>query len=150
MSETFRNLTRLSSQGKIYLDIKLKKYGLNSGQFPYILFICDSEGITQEKINSIICVHASNVTRALDALCKKGYITKEDLESDRRTCRLYPTDKARRIYGELRQLESEWIDIITGGFTEKEKTTLHDLLKKCDANLVAYLAVKKENQEGWF
>ena len=149
MPDLFRNLTRLSSQGKIYLDSKLKKYDINHGQFPYLLFICDKEGITQEEINNTICVHASNVTRALDILCRKGYIVKEDLERDRRTCRLYPTEKARGIYHELKQLEDDWIAVITDGFSDRESETLDKLMKKADANLVKYLVQKQENQGGW-
>jgi DNA-binding MarR family transcriptional regulator len=114
-----------------------------------LLFVCGEEGITQEEINNIICIHASNVTRALDILCKKGYIIKEDLERDRRTCKLYPTEKARSIHQELKTLEDEWIAIVTCGFSNRESELLDRLMKKADDNLVKYLIQKQENQGGW-
>ncbi len=139
MSNIFRNIARLNKQGKAYLDIKLKEYGINSGQYYYILHICANEGITQEKISTIVSVHPSNITRALDILCKKGYIIKEDLESDRRTCKLYPTEKARSIFNRLKGFENEWVNIITNDFSCDEVELLDRLLKKADVNLIEYL-----------
>jgi len=145
MSDTFRNLARLSKRGKTYLDHRLVEYGINSGQYFYIIFICNNEGITQDKLSAFIQVHPSNITRALEILCQKKYIVKKDLESDRRTCKLYPTEKAKDIYSKLLGFENEWVNIITNEFSNNERELLDALLKKAEVTLTKYL---KSEQKG--
>lgn len=139
MTDIFKNLSRLSKQGKMYLDNRLKEFGINSGQFYYILIICDNEGISQDKLSSIVRVHPSNITRALEILQKKEYIVKKDSEDDHRTCKLFPTQKAKDIYHNLVGFREDWISIITQDFSDIERECLDKLLKKADANLIRYL-----------
>lgn len=143
MMQAFKCLVRLSKMGRSFVDGKLKAFGINSGQYYYIVAICNDEGITQDKLADIINVHPSNVARALDVLTRKGYIVKEDFKSDRRTWCLYSTEKARAIYDDLVGFEKSWIDIISTDFSEQEKETFSALLGRANGNLATYLQEKK-------
>ncbi len=146
MIQTFKCLVRLSKMGRSYMDDRLKVFGINSGQYYYIVAICNDEGITQDKLADIVNVHPSNVARALDVLTRKGYVVKEDFKNDHRTWCLYPTEKARAIYEDLVFFEKSWIDIICTGFSEQEKDSLSALLFRANTNLGDYLQEKKRGR----
>ncbi|MBO5793030.1 MAG: MarR family transcriptional regulator, partial [Lentisphaeria bacterium] len=69
--------------------------------------------ITRDQIKNIAHVHASNVTRAIDYMEEKGYITKVLKEDDKRICLLFPTEKLKEVYDVLIEAEKEWTSIIT-------------------------------------
>ena len=142
MADMFQYFADITKYGKAYLDNKLSGYGINSGQYYYIIIICDNEGITQDKIKSIVHVHPSNVTRALDILDNNGYVIKKDLESDGRTCKLYPTQKAKDIYSKILKLSNEWVSIITNNFSDNEKELFEKLLKKAVSATNEYVSIK--------
>ena len=73
---------------KVYLDNQFAQFGINSSQYLYILKICDCPGILQESLIESIYVHPSNIVRTVSALEKKGYITRDAYDKDKRTCRL--------------------------------------------------------------
>ena len=64
------------------------------------------------------------------ALEKMGYLERRPNEKDKRTCCLYPTEKARAAYQPLRQICEDWNRRITGGLTEEERAQFMRLLEK--------------------
>ena len=83
MKQTFHWLAVLGRLGNLYADHKMKPLGINSSHPPILVHICRQPGITQDKLKTMIYIHPSNITRALDNLEKEGYIRKEALEADR-------------------------------------------------------------------
>lgn len=115
---------------KIHLDRMLAPFGLNSSQHMYVLRICEVPGITQDQFNSLFYINPSNITRSVAALEKMGYLERRPNEKDKRTCCLYPTEKARAAYQPLRQICEDWNRRITGGLTEEERAQFMRLLEK--------------------
>ena len=93
---------------KMYLDRCLAPLGLNSSQHKYVLEICKNPGITQDQFFKLFYVNPSNITRALSGLEKEGFIEKNINPVDKRTCRLYPTHKARDIYDKIQAIIEDW------------------------------------------
>ena len=120
MSELFRYFQIISKHSNEYLDTKLKEYELCSCHRIFIKRIYENPGITRDKLKNIAHVHASNVTRAIDYMEEKGYITKVLKEDDKRICLLYPTKKLKEVYDVLVEAEKEWTSIITEGLSEEE------------------------------
>ncbi|KAI4448276.1 hypothetical protein C823_002795 [Eubacterium plexicaudatum ASF492] len=87
---------------KIYLDKQLAPYGINSSQHMFLIKICDSPGILQDSMINMFYVHPSNIVRTIAALEKQGMITRSPHEQDKRTCRLYPTDRALSVVEDIR------------------------------------------------
>lgn len=81
---------------KMYLDKQLAGIGLNSSQYMYIIEICQNPGITQDQFISLFYLNPSNITRALIRLEQEGFIEKRSNPMDKRTCRLYPTERAQK------------------------------------------------------
>ena len=82
---------------KIYLDKQLAPFGINSSQHMFLLKICNSPGILQDSLMDIFYVHPSNIARTIAALEKQGMITRSPNDQDKRTWKLYPTDRALSV-----------------------------------------------------
>ncbi len=120
MIDVYKCFNITSKHASVFLDEKLAKYELCSGHRAFVKRIYEKPGITRDIIKNIVHVHASNVTRAIDYLEEKGYITKVLKEDDKRICLLYPTEKLKEVYDVIVEAEKEWTKIITEGLTEEE------------------------------
>lgn len=86
---------------KIYLDKQLAPFGINSSQHMFLIKICQSPGILQDSLMDMFYVHPSNIVRTLAALEMQGMITRSPHDKDKRTCKLYPTERALSIIDEV-------------------------------------------------
>lgn len=128
----------------MYLDPRFAGLGASSSQLFFIRKICADPGITQDKLQPLILLNKSNITRALDKLEKEGFITKERYPRDKRTVRLYPTEKANAIYPKMMAMEKEWMAILASGFTPEEKTQFEVLLEKAAAAAMGAVHVEED------
>lgn len=112
------------------LDKKLEPFGINNSQFFYILKICRNPGRTRDSIFREVHRNPSNVSRALGILEEKGYIRKEPSGTDRRTCYLYPTEKAQAAYDEIKTIVHTCNQEVVENFSEEEKRIFVVLMKK--------------------
>jgi DNA-binding MarR family transcriptional regulator len=126
------------------MDKRLKKHGLNSAQFPFLMNLAGNPGITQDKLSRLLFLNPSNITRALVQLEKKGYVRKTSSEFDKRTRRLYPTDKALKIVDEIQNIEHDWCDILSEHFTPEELDQFQDYIKRIALTASDYFKRTKE------
>lgn len=126
------------------LDKRLAKFDINSSQFFYIIRICQRPGVTRECIMETVYRNPSNVTRALVQLEEKGYIRREHGKKDKRTCYLYPTEKAIKDCEEIRKITQDMISEVLEPFTEEEKELFPKLLKKAGLYAVEINRLERE------
>ena len=89
---------------KIYLDKQLAPYGINNSQYMFLIKICRSPGILQDSLLNMFYVHPSNIVRTVATLEKQGMITRSPNDKDKRTCKLYPTERALSIIDEIQMI----------------------------------------------
>lgn len=127
---------------KMHLDRELAPLGLNSSQHMYITKICSEPGITQDRFVTLFYIHPSNITRSIAYLEKTGFIKKEPLKTDKRTCCLYPTDKAIEANGQILHILEVWREQLLHDFTPEERKLFFTFLNK--AGQKAICEVNKE------
>ncbi len=115
---------------KMHLDRMLEPLGLNSSQHMYIVRICREPGITQDRFCQLFHINPSNITRSLAALEKQGFLEKRANEKDKRTCCLYPTEKAVKASERIQAICAEWNDRLLGGLSEQEREQFLQLLRR--------------------
>lgn len=120
----------LGRMSAVYLDKELSHLDINGSHHAYIMHICNTPGIMQDSLRELMYVNPSNITRALQYLEDNGFIEKVVLESDKRTCQLFPTEKARAIYPEILAILAKWESQITQDMTDDEKEQLFALMHK--------------------
>lgn len=130
MGMAFKWLAILGRMGNHYVDLQLKELNINSSHHALLIHICKHPGITQDKLRSTVYVHPSNITRALEYLEKEGYLTKEPLETDKRTSRIYPTTKAQAARTHILKAVSDWEALILGDMTQADAERFTQMLEK--------------------
>lgn len=130
---------------KMYLDKKLEPLGLNSSQYMFVMKVCEEPGLSQEKLYSMFYLNPSNITRAITALEKQGFLVKRPNPSDKRTFFLDPTEKAKETYPKILEIAGSWYVKALQNFTEEEKETLERLAKQVGKNLL--LLMQGEGKE---
>lgn len=124
---------------KVWLNKRFEPLGLNSSQHMFILNICEREGISQDCLARRVHINRSNVTRALAALERNGFIRREVKASDRRTTRLYSTEKGRAARPEIERIVAEWIAIMTADLSPEEGERVAALMERVMGTVVRAL-----------
>ena len=132
---------------KIYLDKQLAPCGISSSQHMFLIKICRSPGILQDSLMDIFYVHPSNIVRTIAALEKQGMITRTPNDQDKRTWRLYPTDRALSVLEDIRTVCKKTETLLLQGFSEEEKKLLTDLLMRAGRNITASLQIERKEEE---
>ncbi|HBC27842.1 MAG TPA: MarR family transcriptional regulator [Ruminococcaceae bacterium] len=117
-----------------HLDCALKKYGLTSGSYPYLLALSDEEGINLDTVSRRVGVDKAMSTRTIQKLMERGYLEKVPDASDSRAFQLYLTDRARECIPKIRREIMRCIGILTAGMTGEEKDAAARLLGRMEKN----------------
>lgn len=131
-----------------YRDEMLAKFGLTDAQYPYILRICRTPGITQDELSRQLCIHKSNVTRQVAILEQNGFVSRCEDPSDRRIRRLYPTEKATQILPDVREGLRAWNRYVTADLTEQEVGLLESLIERMCRRAKLYFETGKLEEIG--
>lgn len=142
--ELLKWLTISDRYCRMYLDKELNRLKLNSGQYFYILKICEEPGVTQDRLISLVHVNASNITRALAYLEKEGFIERKLSHKDRRTYHLYPTQKSLDTYPEILAVRERWEHDFLNILEPEERRQLELQLKKLGQHAIAFMRDEKE------
>lgn len=132
---------------KVYLDELLAPLGINSSQHMYILKICDHPGCLQDSLLDSFYLHPSNIVRTIAALEKKGFLTREPYEKDKRTCRLYPTPKALAIADRVREACARTESALLQGLDEEERDAFARLLVQAGRQIAGELRMERKEDE---
>lgn len=138
MGQMFKWLAILGRLSNQYADQRLQELNINSSHLAFLININNNPGITQDRLKTMIYVHPSNITRALDYLEKEGYITKETLTSDKRTNKIYPTEKANRVHEYIVKVAVEWESIITANMSQEQSEEFSKLLDLAGNTSIKY------------
>lgn len=115
---------------KMYLDRLLAPLGLNSSQHMYIVIVCQNPGITQDQLFNSFYIHPSNITRSIAFLEKEEFLKREKSSADKRTSRLYPTEKATEACNKIIKICSDWHQALLKDFSPEEQEFFLQLLQR--------------------
>lgn len=132
---------------KKYLDNQLAPLGINSSQHMYLLKVCNQPGILQDSFLDSFYVHPSNIVRMIATLEKNGYLTRVPYEKDKRTWRLYPTQKALDIAEPIRTACNKTEAALTAGLTASEQEDFGRILLYTGKQIAAELNIERMEDE---
>ena len=133
---------------KIYLDNRFAPLGINSSQHMYLLKICREPGILQDSMLDIFYVHPSNIIRMIGALEKNGFLIRKPYDKDKRTYRLYPTDKALDICEQVWTICQDAERLLMEGISEQEQDDFARILLQAGKRM-AQQAGLNEKEDGF-
>lgn len=121
--------------------------GLSPSAVTVIFAIGANPGIRHGQLARGLKIRRSNLSKLVGALEGDGLITRRDSASDKRTFRLYLTDKGKALSEKLETAMHEHERAATAGLSEPERLVLLGLLGKLSNHLRTELSETEENGE---
>ncbi len=85
------------------LDIRLKRYQLDTKLWPVLFTLWQEEGLSQTELSKHCDVANYTMTRLLDQLQVLGFITRHQEEDNRRAFQIFLTDAGKALESDLIQ-----------------------------------------------
>lgn len=141
---------------KLFKDIlEIEAKSLITEEFKDITYndmhIIEAVGIDEPRnmktVAKLMSVTTGTLTKAMDALCEKGYVVRERSTKDKRVIKLRLTDKGKSAYYHHEQFHRQMIKNIASEMSEQETEVLiYALAKMVDYFHLNYYDMKEESQ----
>lgn len=129
MRGIMKYINRINRSTGIVYNQRLREFGINHCQHPYIIQICRHPGISQEELARAICVNKSNVARQLAVLEADGLLTRTPDPEDRRVMQVFPTEKMEALLPCVREVVGDWNSCLLADFSEEDREKLIAMLE---------------------
>jgi Transcriptional regulators len=114
---------------QIYIGKKLEPYGIGSGQFPFLMRLYSEDGINQESLSDYLKIDKGTTARAIQKLVDQGYVFRQRDEKDRRSYRIFLSEKAKKLEPDMKKIASEWEDILFSSFDDSQRREITNSLE---------------------
>ena len=141
---------------KLFKDIlEIEAKSLITEEFKDITYndmhIIEAVGVDEPRnmktVAKLMSVTTGTLTKAMDALCDKGYVVRERSTKDKRVIKLRLTDKGKSAYYHHEQFHRQMIKNIASEMTEQETEILiYALAKLVDYFHLNYYDTEEESQ----
>ena len=146
MPRFMKMLNNISRSQAIYRHSKISAEDLQAGQYAFVLAICREPGRSQEELARELCINKSTVTRNLNYLEEREYITRIPLPSDKRQFSVYPTEKMLAVLPEIRQVSAEWMALLSEGIPQDELAIFDSVLNRMQTKARQILEKQEESK----
>ena len=131
----FGAVISLTNRSKyVFLNDRLRSLGLSAGQFPVMMLLAKEQNIMQDTLVRHYHLDKGTIARAVKKLEDGGYVRRITDPGNRRAVRLFLTEKGEDAVPLLREINRAWEIQISNGLSEKEMTTLHNLMHRVAEN----------------
>ncbi len=133
IGSTLTDVARLMRRS---FDARARSIGVTRPQWQVLIVLRRNEGINQGKLADLLDVEPITVCRMVDRLQEAEMVERRPDPADRRSWRLYLTDKAHGITDLLRPLATDMFEQALDGVNEDERVVLMEMLERIRQNLV--------------
>jgi len=126
-----RNLTNI-------LDQKLSHLGITSSQVRILASLWMQDGLTQKDLVQKIGIRPASLTKIIDGMVAKGWLTRRPDPKDGRFNRIYLTQQGKEVRLFVNSKVEEAEEIMLKNFTKEEIATLNKWLLRMMNNTNHY------------
>ncbi|OIQ30430.1 MAG: MarR family transcriptional regulator [Bacteroidetes bacterium MedPE-SWsnd-G2] len=121
---------------EFYLQEQFKSHGLSLTKEQMIVLkkLHDQDGISQNNLAFLTLRDKSSLTRLLGKMENKGYIKRQQCDTDKRVNHVFITDIGREVFNQSRPAIKNTLDTLEHNITEEEKQQIIKTLKKIQQN----------------
>lgn len=113
-----------------YMDMKMGRCEIGCGQYFFLTYIYERDGISMYDLAKIGHFDKGTVTKAVQKLVENGYIIIQIDQRDRRVKHLHVTEKAAAVVEQVYEASYRWKDMLMNNLTEREESILAENLRK--------------------
>ena len=144
------NIIAVDKYFRMYLKNSLKTYGMNAAEGMVLLALSEhdgltegqifdnihesAQGITQEQLVCELHYDKSVMTRTMQSLEGKGYVTRFDNPKDSRSFVFNLTESGSKFKTTLTGIMMEWTRAVLDGFDDTELALMSRLLSRLENN----------------
>ena len=128
-------ISQLYRRGGIFITKRMEKYNIGQGQFMFLLELYIEDGRNQEELSKVLKIDKGTTARAIKKLAEEGYIERFKDEKDKRSNKIYLTQKGRDVKESIFSVLDEWERKMSEHLDESEKELMIKLLKKVCLNI---------------
>ena len=128
-------ISLLHRKGSIFINRELSNYGIGSGQFMFLLELYIQDGRNQEELSERLKIDKGTTARALKKLEEQGFITRLKDKSDKRSNKIYLTQKAKDVQENVYDVLGEWNKKLRESLSKEEEEIVEKLLMKVCNNI---------------
>lgn len=128
-------ISQLYRRGGIFVTKEMEKYNIGQGQFMFLLELYIEDGRNQEELSKALKIDKGTTARAIKKLEKERYLIRYKDENDKRSNKIYLTQKGRDVKENIFSVLGEWERKISEHLDESEKELMIKLLKKVCLNI---------------
>lgn len=132
VSKQISVLHRLS---EIYVNKKLKAYGLSQSQINALLFLAKNEDVNQNQIKEYLGLDKGTVSAMIKKLVANGFVQKLNHPNDKRSIFLRLSYKSSLLLKQLEDVNYNLTSGILQGFDSDEKKEVLSYLKRMQENV---------------
>jgi DNA-binding MarR family transcriptional regulator len=79
------------------------------------------DGINQKNLSNYLQMDKATTTRAIKKLVDEGYIFRQKDKEDKRSYRIFLSEKGKRLEPYMKNIASGWNDILLSSFDDNQK-----------------------------
>lgn len=128
-------LNRTAIASKNSFNQLIKSFGISPEQWTVIYRVVEKRGISQKELADSTYKDQGNLTRMIDKLVEKEFLTKSIDTDDRRAYKLFATAKAVDLVNQVIPITSAHNGRLTEDLSEEEALKLMELLNKVYNNM---------------
>jgi MarR family transcriptional regulator for hemolysin len=118
------------------IHARLEPLGLSGAEGDVLfLLLTGSDQLSQERLAEQLDVGKAAVSRTVDSLESKGYVTRERRSEDKRTYSVMLTEAALSVGADIVAIYDDLYDLIRSGIDDREFVHLESLLDHVAGNL---------------
>jgi len=92
----------------VLINERLRPFGLSAGQFPVLISLIKKQDVMQDTLARHLHIDKGAVARTVTKLEEAGYVRRTTDPANRRTVRLFLTQKGEEIAPALLRIDREW------------------------------------------
>lgn len=125
-----RLISILYRKNQIYLNAAMKPLNITTAEQPILMYFYRHNAVTQEEISTYLQVDKALTARTVQSLIKKGLVTKEKDEKDKRCNKISMTQKGLDMREAMVEKFVGWNKIMLEGMDESKRNLLFELLEE--------------------
>ena len=143
MDITNRQITKIAREAGKLTVRTMRESGIGSGEFDLIHLVRHHPGISQKDVVRELNADKGAIARRVANLEQKGYLTRRENPDDKRSQRLFATEKADTLKHSKAAVEAAFYEWLLEDLSENDREQFARILNRL------YLRSKSESRSGF-
>lgn len=125
----------LHRKSQIYFQKELKPLDMGRGQVKIFSYLAYKPGATQQELTEYFRLDKGTISYLIKKMDADGYVRKEPDPEDRRSSKLFLTEKAIEKEKVIQKIFSGWTELLLKGFAADERKQAFEIMERMVENV---------------